>query len=216
MSDQQPPMPVNKRSSHSPQRPADNKGAAPPTPNGDPTNDWITLGEIVAPFGLHGEVKLLSQTDFPDRIAEHEALYLGPMHESYTLLEARPHGGVILLRFEGIDDLTAAEKLRNLSVCIPQAEAAPLAEDQYYIHDLIGLRALHINGEELGTVVDVFAGSGQELLSIRRVGKQSVLVPLVKALVPAIDLVARTVTIDPPAGLFDDDAVIVENERDSD
>lgn len=213
MSNQPPPLPGNKQL---PRSPHSDKGTRSPTPNLDPTTEWVTLGEIVAPFGLHGEVKLLAQTDFPDRVADHATLYLGADHQPYALLEARAHGGVILLRFDKIDDLTAAEKLRNLIVCIPQSEAAALAEDQYYIHDLIGLRAIHINGEELGTVVDVFAGSGQELLAIRRVGRQSVLVPLVKALVPAIDLTKRIVTIDPPAGLFDEDAVIVENDATTD
>jgi 16S rRNA processing protein RimM len=217
MSNQQPPPPGNKQSAHAlPSRPSPGKGATHAAPESGLATDWVTLGEIVAPFGLRGEVKLLAQTDFPDRVATHATLYLGPKHQPYALLETRPHGGVILLRFDGIDDLTAAEKLRGLIVCIPQAEAAPLAEDQYYIHDLIGLRAIHINGTELGTVMDVFVGSGQELLAIRRAGRQNVLVPLVKALVPAIDLTDRTVTIDPPAGLFDDDTASVENDEDPD
>lgn len=179
--------------------------APPPPTSQPPVNNWLTLGEIVAPFGLHGEVKLLSQTDFPDRIAAHKTLYLGPDHRAFTLENAHPHAGVVLLKLAGVDDMTAAERLRNLTVSIPITEAAPLAPDQYFIHDLIGLRAQHIAGTDLGVVADVISGAAQDLLVIRYPGKQDVLVPLVKALVPTVDLAKRIAIIDPPMGLFDDD-----------
>lgn len=178
--------------------------SAPPVPQ-PPINDWITLGTIVAPFGLHGEVKLLAQTDFPDRIAAHKTLYLGADHRAYPLEKAHPHAGVILLKLAGVDDMTAAERLRNLTVFIPATEAAPLAPDQYFIHDLVGLRAQHISGADLGVVADVISGAAQDLLVIRFPGKPDVLVPLVKALVPTVDLPNHIAIIDPPAGLFDDD-----------
>jgi len=164
------------------------------------------LGEIVATFGLRGEVKLLSQTDFPERIGMHKTLYLGPDHQPIALQGAKEHGGVILLSFVDVADLTAAEKLRGKIVSIPQTEAAPLAADQYYIHDLVGLQAIHSDGRDLGSVVDIIIGTAQDLLVVKRVGHPQVLVPLVKAIVPTIDLAARTVTIDPPIGLFDGDA----------
>src|SRR5579875_3079747 len=120
-----------------------------------PRSEFIIVGRIVAPFGIKGDVKLLPQTDFPERLGEHETLYLGDKHLPHRLVSARLHGGVILLHFAGIDDMTTAEKLRGLTVFIPAAEVAPLADDQYYIHDLIGLRAVHANGTDLGTVADV-------------------------------------------------------------
>lgn len=173
-------------------------------PHPSPEPDWITLGHITAPFGLRGQVKLQPMTDFPERIADHQQLYLGPERRPVRLREARPHGAAILLAFEGVADMTAAESLRGLEVAIPAAEAAPLAPDQYYIHDLIGLQARHINGADLGRVADVQSNAAQDLLVVRRPGQPDVLVPLVKALIPQVDIPGGTVTIDPPAGLFDD------------
>ena len=188
-----PPKPRAKRTRAA----ADSAPAAAPM-------EWLVVGQIVAPFGLKGDVKLLPQTDFPDRLTTHEMLYLGPDHRPLHLMDAHPHGGVLLLHFADIDDIDAAEKLRGQEVTIPANEAAPLAEDQYYIHDLIGLRAIHVNGVELGMVADVLGGAAQDLLVVRRAGVADVLVPLVKALVPTVDLATRTLTIDPPLGLFDD------------
>ena len=195
----------------------DKRGGRPPRqspshPQVDPPVEWICLGDIVAPFGLHGELKLLPQTDFPERIATHATLYLGPTYAPFALVEARPHGGVILLQLADVADVTAAEKLRGLSVFIPATEAAPLAEDQYYIHDLIGLRALHRDGRDLGVVADIFAGSAQELLAIKQPSKPVVLVPFVKAIIPSVDFTTRTITIDPPLGLFADDAATAADD----
>ncbi len=189
------------KATHSPLS-ADAATPVAPTPA-----DWVVVGQIVAPFGLKGEMKLAPQTDFPERLASHKTLYLGPEHRPQQLLSARVHGSVVLLRFVGIDDINAAEGLRHQTVSIPAAKVALLNPDQYYLHDLIGLRAVHVNGHDLGTVADVYTGTAQDLLVVRQPGKAEVLVPLVKALVPQVDLVARVVTIDPPGGLFDEDWV---------
>ncbi|MBA3826437.1 MAG: ribosome maturation factor RimM [Ktedonobacterales bacterium] len=174
------------------------------TPEPTPT-DWVVVGRIVATFGLKGDVKLAPQTDFPERLAAHKILYLGPEHRSLPLVSARVHGTVVLLRFAGIDDITAAEGLRHLVVSIPATKVAPLNPDQFYVHDLIGLRAVHVNGHDLGVIADVYTNTAQDLLVVRQPGKAEVLVPLVKALVPQVDIAARVVTIDPPGGLFDED-----------
>ncbi len=164
----------------------------------------MTVGRITAPFGLHGEVKCVLETDFPDRLAEREVLYVGPARTPMQLESARSHGTILLLHFVAISDITAAKTLRGMTVAVPPGEIAPLGPDQYYLHDLVGLRAVHVNGSELGTVVDVMTGAAQDLLVVRRAGLADVLVPFVKVLVPRVDLAARTVTIDPPLGLFDE------------
>jgi 16S rRNA processing protein RimM len=194
-----------------PRQPHDN--ATSPQQRAQP-DEWLAIGEIVAPFGVRGEVKLLPQTDFPERIAEHSTLYLGPDHRPYSLLEARQHGNVFLLRLDGVPDMTAAERLRGITVFIPQEEAAPLDADQFYLHDLIGLRAVHVDGTDLGVVADVIDGAAQDVLQVRRPGHPAVLVPFVKEIVPTVDLIARTITIDPPIGLFSGEAIIVdENDK---
>jgi 16S rRNA processing protein RimM len=182
------------------------KKASPPLPPPD-SPEWVTVGRITAPFGLHGEVKCVPETDFPDRLAERETLYVGPARMPMRLESVRAHGTILLLHFVDIPDITAAETLRGMTVAVPPGEISPLGPDQYYLHDLVGLRAMHVDGTDLGTVVDIITGAAQDLLVVRRPGQPDVLVPFVKALVPQVDLAARTVTIDPPLGLFDDNWV---------
>jgi 16S rRNA processing protein RimM len=201
MSDQQPLIQKKTKRVYSRapgHKPADMPGQAIPVTSGE----WITIGQVVAPFGIRGEVKMYPQTDFPERIVTHPFLYLGPEHAPFRPLEARPHGKIILLRLQDVTDANTAETLRGKIVMIPANEIASLDSDQFFIHQLIGLQATHINGTPLGTVADIFSGA-QDLLVIRNPGKPDVLVPLVKALVPTVDIPNRIIVIDPPEGLFE-------------
>ena len=60
------------------------------------------------------------------------------------------HKGGIVLHFAGVDSISAAEELKGLIVAIPQAERAPLAEDETYIGDLIGCVLVDVAGAEAG------------------------------------------------------------------
>ncbi len=72
--------------------------------------EWATIGKIVAPFGLRGQMKVNSLTDIPDRFAQLEEVYLGPDYKPYTIKEVRPYkGDMVLLKVAGITDATAAE-----------------------------------------------------------------------------------------------------------
>ncbi len=167
--------------------------------------DWVMVGKIVAPFGIRGQVKVQIETDFPASFSPNTMLYLGAEHRPIQLVLARPQGHQLVLELEGIADRNASEALRGQEVYIPADRIAPLATDQYFIRDLIGLRAIRIDGVELGQVADVITGAMQDLLVIHSPGREEVTVPLVKALVPNIDIPHGTITIQPPAGLFDDD-----------
>jgi len=94
-------------------------------------------------------------------------------------------------------------------------EAARASEpDEYYDHHLIGLRAITPDGAEVGAVTDVLHLPAQDVLAITRTDGVEVLVPFVSELVPAVDLDAGTLTIDPRPGLLDPDAVeIADTER---
>jgi 16S rRNA processing protein RimM len=47
--------------------------------------EWATIGKVVAPFGVLGELKVLLLTDIPNRFAELEAVHLGPEHTRHLI-----------------------------------------------------------------------------------------------------------------------------------
>ncbi len=78
----------------------------------------------------------------------------------------------------------------------------PAESDAWYDHQLVGLRALR-DGQDVGRVVRVDHFPAQDLLAIDT-GSGEVLVPFVSAIVPTVDIAAGTVTLTPPAGLFEE------------
>ena len=179
----------------------------PSTSGSSASADWVAVGAVAGTFGVRGELKIAPLTDFPDRFTRTPTVYLGEDHTPYQVEHAHPHKQHILLALAGVEDRNAAERLRGLRVWVPASELTPLAADQFYLHDLIGLRVRHVDGRDLGIIADVVATPGADLFLVRGTPNgQDVLLPVVKAFVKAVDLAAGTVLVDPIPGLFDDAA----------
>ncbi len=176
------------------------------------SKEWVTIGQIVALFGLRGDLKVVPQTDIPDRFSQLRAIYLGPEHRRYRVLKASPYkADMILLRLAGIANPNAAQALIGLTVTVPLAQIAPLPPDQYYIHDLIGLRVESTSGQALGVIADVLATGGNDVYVVREAAtRREVLVPAIKEVVKQVDITAGRLVIDPLPGLFDDRFEVAE------
>lgn len=190
-----------------------NSVAASPESSGADAAEWIAVGEIIGPFAIRGEIKVYPRTDFPGRFAQTPTLYLGDAHTPYAVRSARQHQRVVILKLEGVDDVSSVEKLRGVTLWIPEAERMPLAADQFYLHDVVGLRVVHVNGQTLGEVVDFITGSGNDLFVVRTPDGHEVLLPAVRAFVREMDISAGVLRVDPIPGLFDEQA---ENAGDAD
>ncbi len=144
------------------------------------------------------------RTDEPDdRFALGSVLATDPESAGPLSVEdAFWHGGRLVLHFKDVDDRDAAEGLRGVLLVVESDDLPELDDpDEFRDHDLIDLAAVDPTGAPLGTVTAVDHGPGGDLLILTGLDGRTHLVPFVKAIVTAVD--ARTVTIDPPAGLFD-------------
>jgi 16S rRNA processing protein RimM len=166
--------------------------------------DWATIGQVVALFGIHGELKVRLLTDIPNRFAELERVYVGVHHTSYSIKSVRPHKGeIIVLKLSGIDDANAAEPLRNQELSIPLGELATLPPCSYYQHDIIGLQVLTLDGQELGQIVEIIVTGSNDVYSIKKPEGSLILIPAIKDVIKQIDLIRHTMHIDPLPGLLD-------------
>jgi 16S rRNA processing protein RimM len=182
-----------------------------------PTKDWATIGKIVAPFGLRGDVKVFSLSDIPDRFAKLKQVYLTPDYQRYTLTGVRPHkGDIFLLKFAGFDDATSAEKLRNREICIPESELADLPPDSYYQHDILGLRVALLNDRTVGVIRDILETGSNDIYVLDRPNGKQAMIPAIKDIVKQVDLIRRVMYIDPIPGLLDEtEAEVVAPDADS-
>ncbi len=165
----------------------------------------VVVGRIGKAHGIRGDVTVEVRTDEPDRRFAVGSTVFTPDNAALVIEDARDHSGVLLLRFRDIDDRTAAESLRGL-LLESEVDPGELPEDddEYYDRQLIGLAAVRVNGESLGTITDVIHLPGHDLLAVMHETRGEVLVPFVHEIVTEVDLLNASVTIDPPGGLFED------------
>ena len=168
----------------------------------------VVVGRVGRAHGLRGELAVDLRTDEPDRRFASGVVVAcsSPSSPTLTVQRARPHGSRWLVTFAEISDRDAAEALRGamLSLEVPPDER-PADPSEYYDHQLVGLRALTTDGNQVGAVEQLVHLPAQDLLSVRRTDGLEVLVPFVAELVPEVDPTAGTLTIAPLAGLLDPD-----------
>jgi 16S rRNA processing protein RimM len=174
------------------------RSATPPPPV-----DGLIVGEIVGPFGLVGEVKLYPITDFPERLARYRRLVLAlpdGSRREVRVQRARPHKNLWLLKLRDINTVEQAEALRGAEVIVPPELAEPLPEGHFYLHDVIGLRAVTAAGEEIGTVTDVLRTPANDVYVV---GEH--LIPAVKEIVERIDPAEGVVVVRSLEALAEDE-----------
>lgn len=151
--------------------------------------EYLSVGEIVAPFGLRGELKVLLDTDFPELVLAATHLYIGDPPIRYAVEWAQQVRGMVRLKLVGCDSREAAEALRGQLVQVLAEEAPSPGEGEYYYHQLIGLEVWSEEGEYLGHVVEVFPTGSNEVLVVRGETGE-ILLPAIEEVICEVDLVA--------------------------
>lgn len=165
----------------------------------------ILVGVIGAAQGLRGEVRVKPFTEDPTAIAEYGALYAADGRR-FEILDHRVAKTVVVVRFRGVNDRTAAEALKGLELFIDRSSLPDdeLEEDEYFHADLEGLEAWDSEGRFWGRVSGVLDFGGGDLLELRDASKKPVVIPFTLAAVPKVDLEAGRILVDPlAAGLID-------------
>lgn len=170
--------------------------------------DWVTLAYIKRARGNRGEVAAVSETSGVERFGELKQVLLFAPGES----EGRPavvesaweHNGRLILKFQGVETISDAEKLAGLEVRIPFEQRKELPPDEYYHSDLVGCEMFdHASGELLGKVTAAHEYGGPLVLEVVPPEGGSFLVPFARAICRVIDVKARRIEADLPEGLRD-------------
>lgn len=121
-------------------------------------DELVLVGEITAPFGIRGEVKMRPLMDAPELLSKLPGVRLrypnDPKRadESRKIAKVRPGQPGVLVRFADVADRNTSETLRGAYVLIRKSELPPLQEDAYYESDLIGLNVVTESGRDMGVV----------------------------------------------------------------
>lgn len=174
-----------------------------------PRPQQLRVGRLTKAHGLKGAIKLELYTDDPERRFVPGAEFslqvpeTSPWHGKHLVIrELRWYNGHPVGFFEGVDDRTAAESLVKAILWVDQPTDEEAEPDAWYDHQLVGLAVIR-DGEKVGEVVHVDHLPAQDLLVVKSGGRE-VMVPFVSAIVPEVDVAAGTLTVTPPAGLFEE------------
>ena len=175
-----------------------------------PPRTQLRVGRLTKAHGLKGAIKLEMFTDDPGRRFVPGAVFTlqvptgSPWHgKTLELVELRWYNQHPVGFFKDVLDRSAAETLAKAILWIEQdpAEASD-EEDAWYDHQLVGLAVVR-DGVKVGTIARLDHMPAQDLLIVKT-ANGDVMVPFVKAIVPAVDIAAGTVTVTPPPGLFEE------------
>ncbi len=173
------------------------------------TDQLVLVGRVIATHGIRGELKVLTESDEPERLVGLRTVRIGAAVDSARELAVESariqilkRGKALLLRLEQVDSMEAAAALDGYQVYALQ-EALELEADEHFVHDLVGAQVDLEDGRPLGTVADILQSSAQDVLVIRRPDAPDALVPFVKEFVLAVHVEDARIVIRPIAGLID-------------
>ena len=162
---------------------------------------YLEVGKIVGTFGIKGELKLFSESDFiEERLEKGNTLYLkqGEKYLPVTIDKARYHKNMYMISINGLTDINDVLQYVGFSLYVDTENAKPLDDGEYYCDDLIGLDVYNQHEEKIGIVVDVLEIPTYKLLEIKDQDKKF-LVPFIDEFI--IDVLEDRIVIEEIEGL---------------
>ncbi len=167
--------------------------------------ELIALGKIVRYQGNKGHVRIKPLTEYPERFFGLEDVILQTDKvESRRDIEAvREHGGFIVLKLSGVDDIESAESLKGGYLCLPENELPELPDDEYYIYKIKGFTVKTEEDRQLGKLEEVMTGSGSDVFLVRSEEGEEYMIPAAKEIIISIEDKNEEITIKPIPGLLE-------------
>ncbi len=167
--------------------------------------DRVVIAEILRPRGNRGEVCAKSQTDVPGRLQDLKRAQVRLTDGSdleVCLTETWVHQGDWILKFDGVDTISAAERFRGADLWVPLAERGQLQEGDWFRSDLMNYEVVdEITGKVLGKVEGWQHYGGAPLLQVGIDGRE-VLIPFVPSICQ-VKMTEQAVLVNVPDGLLD-------------
>jgi 16S rRNA processing protein RimM len=180
------------------------EGAAVSSREREDLPETVTVGRVLRPHGVRGEVVVEVLSDVPARFQKGSrvtGVREGAPPLPLTVAAGRVHKTGAVVRFEGYDDRDRAGELRGLDLEVPRAEVPKASRGTYYQFELLGCLCRD-HGAELGRVVEVVEDGGGVMLIVEGEGRR-IPVPFVKEFLRRVDVAAGTIALELPEGLLE-------------
>lgn len=152
---------------------------------------YISVGRIVKPQGIKGEVKIHALTDDIARFSKLKVLYID--ERPYKIASMRMDGSFVFVKFFGVDDRNAAELLRDKFVRIDRVNAVELGECEFFVVDLVGATVTTKSGEELGKISAVDKFGAADVVTVK--GDKNFSFPFLKRVIANFDAEEKVLVV---------------------
>jgi 16S rRNA processing protein RimM len=157
-------------------------------------DDLVAVGEIVAPWGIRGDLKVRLLTDYPERFVRGRFVIGG--NTRYRVLGSRQiSGDMAVVSLEGVAGRDAAEAMRDVTLNVLESDLPVLEEETYYYHQIVGLKVVDESGSELGSVADIIATGANDVYVVET-PEGELMLPAIEDVVKSINLAAGTMTVE--------------------
>jgi len=159
----------------------------------------ILVGRVAGAFGVRGEVRITSYTDDPAALARYRDLKRADGSPALTLSGGRAHRGALVARAVEVTTREEAEALRGLELYVPREALPAPDEDEFYLADLIGLKAIAPDGAEVGRIKSVQNFGAGDLLEIEPPAGPTWWLPFTREAAPEVRIPEGVVVVVRPA-----------------
>jgi len=149
----------------------------------------VVIGEITAPHGIRGEVRVRSWSDSPDRfrhLTDCRLIYADGREEACRISGAKRSRNFWVLKLAGVDNRNDAEERRGATLAVPRSRVGPLPPGHFYVFQVVGLRVVSEEGEVIGRVKEVLSLPAHDVYVVDGGAGREILIPAVKAVVTKI------------------------------
>ncbi|MBW1605609.1 ribosome maturation factor RimM [Lactobacillus sp. Sy-1] len=168
---------------------------------------YYNIGKIVNTQGIHGEVRVISITDFPENrfvVGNQVTAFLpNGTQVELTIDKVRTQKSFVILHFKGHDSINDIEFLKpsTLKITDEQLSADDLAAGEYYYHQILGLAVYDLANNYLGKITDIMDTAANDVWIVTRENGKELLLPKIEQVIKKVDLTNQRVTIDLLEGL---------------
>lgn len=175
------------------------------------TMEYFRIGRIVNTFGIRGEIKVIADTDFPEeRFAAGEVLTIldnDQAVQKVTVEDSKLSKGTYIISFKEFNNINDVEKFKTMWLAIDKSQQQELDNHEFYYHEIMGLKVLTTDNEELGTIKDILSLGSNDVWVVKRNKPKlpDALIPYIEDIVKEVNVEEGFVLIELMEGLIDDE-----------
>lgn len=161
---------------------------------------YFEIGKITGTHGIKGTFRVFPTTEDPSRfeLLKEVIVDLKGKKEVFKIKNVAYHKNMVLLTVKEIDDINIAERYKNAAILIPEEQALPLEEDEYYTRDLYDMKVYTTEGEYLGIIDNIFATGANDVYAVKNdeiPDSKELLIPAIKDCIIDVDVKENKMTV---------------------